>query len=315
MYRILRPIVRLALFFYLKKISVYFDKDSRFAIPKIIASNHPNSFFDAIIIAVFYPKPIYFLARGDAFKKGFITKILNLLHLIPIYRISEGRSHLSKNNDTFKTCLSLLKKGETILIFSEGICVNEWKLRSLKKGTARLALMAIHNKIENLVIQPSNLNYSSFHHVPKNILVNFNKEFQANSIPYSKEIEFYTQFNTILKSRIEENLIHDAKVLQLEHNKKNTIKKITISIPAFLGWVTHKWFYNCIKKWVTKKTKNSVFYDSVLFGCLLITYPLFILLISIIIGVFFGFYAFLISFIIFPLLAYSYKSYKTISPY
>jgi hypothetical protein len=42
------------------KTVVNFDKNTNFHDPKIIGANHPNSFFDAIVIAVSYPKPIYF---------------------------------------------------------------------------------------------------------------------------------------------------------------------------------------------------------------------------------------------------------------
>jgi hypothetical protein len=52
---------------YCSKTVVNFDKNTNFT-TKIIGANHPNSFFDAIVIAS-YPKPIYFLARGDAFNK------------------------------------------------------------------------------------------------------------------------------------------------------------------------------------------------------------------------------------------------------
>ena len=314
MYPILKQFIRLALLFYTKKVSVHFDKETSFNSPKIIACNHPNSFFDAIIIAIYYPKPIYFLARGDAFKKPLIAKILKTIHLIPIYRISEGRSHLSKNDDTFKKCISLLKNKETILIFSEGVCVNEWKLRSLKKGTARLTLMAKEFGIENLTIQPTNINYSSFTEVPKNILLNFNKGFQVHSIDDTKEIEFYTTFNSDLKRGITKGLLteENKQVLKLNDKKNQIVKKLFWSIPAFLGWVTQKWFYNSIKSIVVKKTKNTVFYDSVLFGILLITYPLFVLLISMTLGILFHFKIGLFCFITLPILAYAYKYYKAI---
>jgi hypothetical protein len=36
------------------------------------------------------------------------------------------------------------------------------EIKTLKKGTARLALLAIQQAIPNLKIQPTNLNYSSF---------------------------------------------------------------------------------------------------------------------------------------------------------
>lgn len=314
MYSILKPIIRFALLFYTDKVSVFFNDDTTLGNPKIIASNHPNSFFDAILIAIFYPKPIYFLARGDAFKKPLISKFLKLIHLIPIFRISEGISNLAKNTETFNDCISLLKKGETILIFSEGNCVNEWKLRSLKKGTARLALMAIEAGIENLKIQPANLNYASFTNVPKNIVLNFNKEFEASKINYFKESDYYTNFNSALKEGIIANLIPEDTIQKLNVNqtKNSNLKKMILAMPAFFGWLTQKWFYNLIENFVAKKTKNTVFYDSVLFGILLISYPILIVIISLLIGFFFGFLFGFISFTILPLLAYTYKVYKTI---
>lgn len=315
MYTILKPIIRLALFFYTKNIHVHFDKRTVSNEPKIIAANHPNSFFDAIIIAVFYPRPIYFLARGDAFKKPFISKLLKALHLIPIYRISEGRNNLVKNDATFKHCVELLKQGETILIFSEGICVNEWKLRSLKKGTARLALMALQEGIYKIEIQPTTINYSSFNVVPKNIQVHFNEAFKANGILYSKETDFYSQFNIKLKKGIEKKLITNKNhpdLQEITSYKNKTLQKLLLSLPAFIGWFTQKWFYNSIKKWVCKKTNNTVFYDSVLFGMLLLTYPIFIALCTMLFGIIFDYKIGLIVLFSIPLSGYCYKWYRSI---
>ena len=42
--------------------------------PLLIASNHPNSFLDAIILATLFKNPVYALARGDAFAGKLITK-------------------------------------------------------------------------------------------------------------------------------------------------------------------------------------------------------------------------------------------------
>jgi len=315
LYTLLKPIIRLALFFYAKNICVQFDKKTTWNEPKIIASNHPNSFFDAIIIAVFYPKPIYFLARGDAFKRPFVSKLLKALHLIPIYRISEGRRNLAKNDATFNHCIGLLKQGETILIFSEGICVNEWKLRSLKKGTARLALMALDEGIYRIKIQPTTINYASFNTVPKNVRVHFNEEFEANRILFSKETDFYSQFNLNLKKGIEKELITDKNhhSLQVVTSHTNKIfQKILLSLPAFLGWITQKWFYNSIKNWVYEKTKHTVFYDSVLFAMLLITYPLFIILFTLIFGIIFDYKIGLVVLFSIPFSGYCYKWYRSI---
>lgn len=314
MYTIFKIAAALALKIYCKKTVANFKEPLRENVPTIMASNHPNSFFDAIVIAVHYPKPIYFLARGDAFKKPLVAKFLNSLHLIPIYRLSEGKENLNKNTTTFETCISLLKQKRTILIFSEGICVNEWNLRPLKKGTARLALMALHKGINNLKIQPTNLNYSSFDNNPKEVEINFNSSFVVNYNNQTKESSFYNSFNAILKTNILKGMIvkKDLKDISLFGKTKSRIYKALIAAPALIGFIANSWFYNYFKKIAQTKTKSTVFYDSVLFGMLLLFYPTFIIALSIAATVLFNFKIGLLLFVAMPLTGWFYKEYKTL---
>lgn len=303
---------QLAMKIYCCKTVVYFDSNTSVNYPKIIASNHPNSFFDAIVIAVNYPKPIHFLARGDAFKNPIVAKFLNALQLIPIYRLSEGKNNLSKNDDTFKKCIQLLKSNQTILIFSEGLCVNEWQLRPLKKGTARLALMALNENVVNLKIQPTNLNYSSFEINPKKVLVNFNTEFEIVATRANKEADFYNNFNTQLKNGILDRLIiqNKEKEIQLFPEINRASYRAILAAPALLGYILNKAIYVFFKNIAYKKTKKTVFYDSVLFGFLLIFYPMLVGVISIVTGLVFNFKIALVVFLLFPLTAWCYSQYK-----
>ena len=279
----------------------------------ILASNHPNSFFDAIFIAVNYKKPIYFLARGDAFKNPAVASLLHSIHLIPIYRLSEGKENLSKNDATFETCLQLLKKKATILIFSEGLCVNEWKLRNLKKGTSRLAWMAKERNIETQII-PTVLTYSSFNKVPKDVLLDFKNTFDNQGINYKTESEYHKVFNQKLKNGLEENFISVEKEedLTLFEKKNNLTKKIILAIPSFIGWLTQKWFFNLIRTLALQNTRNTVFFDSVLFGLLLIFYPIFLLVISFLVGLTTTIWISLATLIALPTFAYCYKIYKSL---
>lgn len=299
----------LAVKIYCKKTIVNFDKNTSFSNPKLIACNHPNSFFDAILIAVHYPKPIYFLARGDAFNKPLVAKLLNAINLIPIYRLSEGKENLTKNDATFKKCIELLSKNKTILIFSEGICVNEWNLRPLKKGTARLSLMAFENQIANLKIQPTNINYSSFKKNPKVAEINFNAEFTPIKPNSGEEAKFYNEFNQELKDGMLSRMLDEEGVQNL---KKSTCtsKKAILFLPACIGYLLNYGIYIFFKKKVTKKTKKTVFYDSVLFGLLLICYPIIVTIIAVIVLLLFNFPAALVTFLLFPITAWCYKELK-----
>ena len=315
MYHFFKIAASLAIKIYCRKTVAHFDPNLVLDGPTIIACNHPNSFFDAINIAVHYPKPIYFLARGDAFNKPVVAAFLKSLHLIPIYRLSEGKENLSKNTDTFDHCMALLKKNHTILIFSEGICVNEWNLRPLKKGTARLALLACNEGINNLQIIPANINYSGFAQNPKDLAINFNASFTTKDLEKSPEPLFYNAFNKILTVGIVNNMILQKEQTTISvfpdpSTPAKPILKSALAIPALIGFLANYWFYNIVKKAALKKTKNSVFYDSVLFGMLLIFYPMMVFLIAIMGTVLFNYKYGLLLFVAMPLSAWCYKYYK-----
>ena len=237
MYLLLKIWVRLALLLYVKKISVSFKQHPRQ--PIILACNHPNSFLDALIIGSHYKKPIHFLARGDAFSKPFINKLLRGLNMIPIFRMSEGRKQLENNKDTFIECLGVLQEKGIIAIFSEGICKNETAVRELKKGTSRLAFMAWHETgINELAVIPVTLLYSSFTNVPMSIYVKEGEIISKEQFPILPPAKFHAEFNQVLKERLEKTLAI-INELSKGRTKEKGLKKILLAIPALIGWTTH----------------------------------------------------------------------------
>ncbi len=131
--------------------------------PLVLASNHPNSFLDAILIAVVTRRRLHFLARGDAFHTPFKRFLLGKIGLIPIFRAEEGAENLARNADTFAHCQRILAAGGAILIFAEGICVQEKRLRPPRKGLGRLVLGTEHLHQYQLGVQvvPVSLNYTA----------------------------------------------------------------------------------------------------------------------------------------------------------
>lgn len=133
--------------------------------PVIIAMNHPNSFADPILLTWNSYPPVrpYYLARGDAFKPGLISTILESIGIIPIFRLSDGgKEGLNKNNETYKAVNRLLAKGEKVIVFAEGLCVVERRLRPLKKGVARMVFGAMDEiKRDDLLVIPIGVNYDA----------------------------------------------------------------------------------------------------------------------------------------------------------
>ena len=227
--------------------------------PLLIIANHPNSFLDALIIGAYYQRSLYFLARGDAFKKPIHRFILASFNVMPIYRLIEGKDSLHLNEDAFSKSIDLLKKGFALLIFIEGICVHQHELQPFKKGTARIVegiqQLNIHPKIHIVGIA-----YNQLRGIGKtiNLLVSEMKNF-----PQIQNNRDRVAFNQLVFTQLKESIIIPTAPTKFNRNH--------------LFYIIHYPYYNFIKKIVAKKTKDTVFYDAVLFSVLLFTYPFFLL--------------------------------------
>jgi len=286
-YTFLKYCVRLSFLIFFRR--VVFNKPALLKSkgPLLLAFNHPNSFLDAIVLDIYFDQPIWSLARGDAFKGKVISWILNAVRIMPVYRTSEGVENLSENYKTFDACIDIFKKNGLVQIFSEGKCVNEWHLRPLKKGTARLAIKAWEENIP-LRILPLGINYSSFERFGKNVFVNFGEFFDVKDIDLSASDGARNQeFNNILQAQLQQ-LVYEIKKedkekqRQLLEIKPSIAKRILLFIPAVIGFIVNAPLYLLIRNFVKKKAGGTGHYDSVMMGLLLITYPLYLLLIVLI---------------------------------
>jgi 1-acyl-sn-glycerol-3-phosphate acyltransferase len=253
--------------------------------PLLLACNHPNSFLDGVLLDALFQQPLYSLTRGDVFKKPFYIKLLTALRLLPVYRISEGVENLSTNYETFESCKQIFRKNGIVIIFSEGKCINEWHLRPLKKGTARLAFSSWDDNIP-LRVLPVGINYSSFRRFGKNIFINFGEIILHEQ--FDKTLGDGTRhqaFNDLLEAQLSK-LVFEIEKEDLPAQKKllrkdpSLAKKVLLPIPALIGWFTHIPMYLPIKGFTYKRTRHSDHYDSVITALLLFTYPVYLLLLT-----------------------------------
>ena len=254
--------------------------------PVLIASNHPNSFLDAVIIDIMFETEIWSLARGDVFTGSQIKKLLHAVRILPIYRTSEGVENLSSNYSTFDACVEIFRNNGAVQIFSEGLCINEWHLRPLKKGTARLAFKAWDQQIPLKVI-PLALNYNSFKLSGKNIFLNLGEPIEATAIDMSlSEGQRFQQFNAKLSAQLRQLTFEidkndKEKQCQLLTIPQSTFKKVLLFIPSIIGWLIHAPYYLPLK-WFTKSSyQNSGHYDSVLTSLLVFTYWIYVLALTV----------------------------------
>ena len=226
----------------------------------LIIANHPNSFLDAIIIGSRYNRRIHFLARGDVFTKTHHRFLLRLLNMIPVYRLREGKEFLHLNEYAFVESARLLKNNEAVLIFIEGTCLNTNALQPFKKGTTRI-LQACN--AENLFpqIHLAGIAYNNFKGIGKRVNLCIEPFTQTTAILTPKD---RVNFNNTIFEKL------SALILPTAHTptiKKNALYYLNLP------------FYNLVYSFVDKKTKGTVFFDSVLFSLLFFLYPIYLLFI------------------------------------
>jgi 1-acyl-sn-glycerol-3-phosphate acyltransferase len=251
--------------------------------PLLIASNHPNSFLDSVIFNALFEQPVWSLTRGDVFKKKLAARVLGALKMMPVYRTTEGVDNLPENYKTFDACIEVFRNNGVVMIFSEGKCINEWHLRKLKKGTARLAIKAWQENIP-LRVLPVGINYSSFWRFGKNVFINFGTVISKDDIDLTaKEGMRYQAFNHELNKQFEHLVFKISrgdkqKQKEMLEIEPSGIRKIALAIPAAIGWLVHAPLYLPVKRFTWKRTYNNDHFDSVMTAILLFSYPVYLVL-------------------------------------
>lgn len=180
--------------------------------PVVFAPNHVNAFMDPILIGMTAKQEMRFFARGDVFKGAIAKWILNELHISPVYRIQEGFSEVKKNDKTFEECKQLLTANKTILMFPEGICIQERRLRPLKKGLARIVFQTASSIDFNkdILVVPIGVNYSSAKNFRSKAVLHFGKP--ISTIGYkdsfnADSVKAINEFTKILEDKMKPQLV------------------------------------------------------------------------------------------------------------
>ncbi len=140
-YRFLKQTVKLALFFFFRRIEISGKENIPSEGPIIFVANHPNTLMDPLLIASLTKQRIGFVANASIFVNGFVSSIFRHFHVIPIFRKEDiKKGEKPDNRKSFVKCHEYLAKKGSLLMFPEGTSHYELKLREIKTGTARIAL-------------------------------------------------------------------------------------------------------------------------------------------------------------------------------
>jgi 1-acyl-sn-glycerol-3-phosphate acyltransferase len=181
-----RPLTRVWFNIYHKSITYSGIENINWKEPIIFAPSHRNAFSDAlcIITPTKYTEKrfIYPLIRADAFGNSkAIDWILTRFHMIPVYRPRDRVNMVAENAAVFDHCYELLAQNRNLLIHPEGNCIPENRVRSFKKGLARIALGAEEKYDFNLDVNiiPVGITYREITEARSGIHVRYGKPVRA----------------------------------------------------------------------------------------------------------------------------------------
>ena len=97
----------------------------------ILAANHLSN-WDPVLVGVFLPRHLIYLAKEELFKVPLLKTILHNVHAVPVRRGASDRAAI-------KTALDMLTKEKCICMFPEGTRSKDGKLH---KGAPGVALIA-----------------------------------------------------------------------------------------------------------------------------------------------------------------------------
>lgn len=177
LYWILRPVCRLILWIFFRKIEVQGIKNLPEKGPLILAGNHPNMLLDALLLAAYSSRKVHYLAKSTLFKNPLSRMFLSSCGVIPLYRRMDNPAEMEKNQSSFEACYKILEKGGTIGIFPEGTSHAKPHLMSLKTGAARIALETEERNQNGLGIKilPVGLNFGHRETFRSQVLVLYGK--------------------------------------------------------------------------------------------------------------------------------------------
>jgi len=125
--------------------------------PQLSVSNHFGGFADALIQAYALDRVPRFIARDMIWRYPVAKQIMEFVRAIPTHKPEDKGP--AGNDQMFSSTYEALGEGDLVMIFPEGITVDDPSIARVKTGAARIVLGARVSGVKGIQIIPSGIHY------------------------------------------------------------------------------------------------------------------------------------------------------------
>ncbi len=227
LYIFLRFLIKITLHVYYKKIIVQGRENIPHNQPLILVANHQNALIDPLVVAAHISIRPYFLTRAAVFKNPVAAYLLNLVQMLPVYRVLDGFSTIPQNQRTFQKTNQVLQQNGSVLIFAEGNHSIVRNIRPLSKGFTRMAYGALAEAPEiKPVVVPVGIQYSAHKKSGSVVRISIGKPIPVDPDP-AQALKLTRQVEAALKSLVVNlpNTDYDETLQRLLSNQVDVCSK------------------------------------------------------------------------------------------
>jgi 1-acyl-sn-glycerol-3-phosphate acyltransferase len=201
-YSVLRFLLKVALHGYFKKITIEGTENLPKNQPLILVANHQNALLDPLLVATHIPIRPHYLTRAAVFKNPIAAYLLNLIQMLPVYRVRDGFSTITQNQQTFQKTNQILHQNGSVLIFAEGNHSLVRNIRPLSKGFTRMAYGALVQFPEiSPAIVPIGIEYSAHKKSGSKVKMSIGKPIPVDPDP-TQALKLTKQVESALKTLV-----------------------------------------------------------------------------------------------------------------
>ena len=147
--------------------------------PQLGVSNHFGGFADPLVLIRTTDRVPRFVARDVIWRYPIAKQVMNWVKAIPVHKPEDtGRS---RNDEMFGSTYQALDEGDLVVIFPEGITVDDPAIAPIKTGAARIALGARAQGVEGIMIVPAGIHYEDKATLRSKVFVRIGNEIELDA--------------------------------------------------------------------------------------------------------------------------------------